>query len=73
MSVVGWIVAWGITAMLASAVAGGLASYKNRDYSSWMAWCFVMPPMLIVLILMPPSTGPAPKRPTLDEEDKHWY
>lgn len=73
MTIVGWIAVWGVTAMLASAIAGGLAGYKNRDYSFWMGWTFLFPPLLIVLILLPHHEGSRPRRPTLDEEDKHWY
>ena len=68
-----WIAIWGATAMLAAAIAGGIAGYKNRDYSFWMGWCFLFPPLVIVLALLPHHTGPRPKRPSLDDEDKHWY
>lgn len=73
MNALTWIVAWGVTAMLSAAVAGIVAGYKNRDYSFWMGWCFLFPPLLVALILLPHFEGERPKRPTLDEEDKHWY
>ncbi len=47
-----------------------LAGMKNRDYSFWGAWCFVLPPALIVLLLLPKNAGPRPRRATLDEEDR---
>lgn len=65
-----WIVVWGVTAILASIAGGIIASRKNRDYSVWMAWCFVLPPVLIWLLLMPMNKGPARRRPTLDELDR---
>jgi hypothetical protein len=69
MDLVRGIVIWGGVA-LASATAGGLlASVKNRDYSSWIAWCFVLPPLLFVLLLLPRYEGVRPRRPTLDESD----
>ncbi|MBU1213260.1 MAG: hypothetical protein KJ587_18635 [Alphaproteobacteria bacterium] len=73
MTAMTWIVVWGVTAILSSVIAGGLAGYKNRDYSFWMGSCFLLPPLLVVLILLPHIKGPRPKRPSLDEEDKHWY
>ncbi len=68
-----WIVVWGLTAMAASAVAGILAGVKNRDYSFWMGWCFLFPPLVILLATLPTFSGRRPKRPSLDDEDKHWY
>lgn len=71
--VVFWIAGWGLLAMAASAAAGILASFKNRDYSFWMGWSFLVPPMVIALLLLPRHIGPRPRRMTLDEEDKNWY
>src|SRR5690606_42062020 len=42
-----WIVAWAITALVTAMAAGILASIKNRDYSFWAAWTFLLPPMLV--------------------------
>ncbi len=72
-SAVTWIVVWGVTCTLAAAIAGGLAGYKNRDYSFWMGWTFVFPPMVIILFFLPHLAGERPKRTSLDEEDKNWY
>ena len=58
------------TLMVLSGILGGiLAGIKNRDYSYWIAWTFLVPPALIVLALLPARKGPRPRRPTLDEED----
>jgi hypothetical protein len=73
MNAVTWIVIWGATAMIAAAAAGLLAGHKNRDYSFWIGWCFVCPPLLVVLLLLPRYDGKRPRRPSLDEEDKHFY
>lgn len=64
-----WIVIWGLTAT-ASAVLGGIvAGLKRRDHSAWAGWCFVLPPLLLVLLVLPKNKGERPRRPTLDEED----
>jgi hypothetical protein len=47
-------------------LAGLVAGWKNRDYSFWMAWCFVVPPLLLWLFVMPKFKGSRPRRPTLD-------
>ena len=55
-----WIVAWGLIAISASALAAILAGIKNRDYSYWVAWSFLVPPLVLWLLLMPKNQGPAP-------------
>lgn len=67
-----WIVGWAAIAVGSSIMAGILASFKNRDYSFWAAWAFLLPPMLVALAILPRQQGPRPRRPTLDEEDKNW-
>ena len=58
------------TIMVLSAILGGVvAGLKNRDYSFWIAWTFLLPPALIVLLLLPTRKGPRPRRETLAEED----
>lgn len=64
------IVIWGAIAFAASVLAGFAAGWKNRDYSFWMAWCFVVPPLVVWLIMMPKNTGPRPRQPTLDMLDR---
>jgi hypothetical protein len=66
-----WIVLWGGTAIVASFLGGILASIKNRDTSAWIAWSFLVPPIVLWLLLLPRNTGPRPRRPTLDELDRH--
>ena len=63
------IVVWGVIAISAAIVAGFLATWKNRDYSSWAAWCFLLPPLVFALLLTPKYAGVKPRRPTLDEID----
>lgn len=65
-----YVVFWGLTALASAAVAGILAGVKNRDYSFWMAWCFLLPPLIIMLALLPRLSGQRPRRPSLDEEDR---
>lgn len=64
------IVIWGFVAIAASALAGLLAWAKNRDYSFWMGWSFILPPMVLILLLMPRHVGPRPRRPSLDMDDR---
>lgn len=63
------IVIWGAIAVGASVLAGVLAGVKNRDYSFWMAWCFVLPPLVLYLALLPRHPGSRPRRRP-DEEDR---
>lgn len=57
--------------MMISAVAGAiLAGIKNRDYSFWIAWTFLFPPSLLVLVVLPKLKGPRPRRPTIADEEK---
>ena len=70
MDAVQWIVVWGAVAVFGGAVGGLMALMKNRDISHWMAWCFLVPPLVLILALLPRREPPPPKRPTLDEEDR---
>jgi hypothetical protein len=65
-----WIVIWGATAIIAGALAFFLAGLKNRDSSAWAAWCFLLPPLLIALLLSRRNPGPRPRQAKLDELDK---
>ena len=66
-----YIAYWGVTAIAALIIAGLLAVRKNRDYSFWMAWAFLVPPLVVILAAMPKLSGPTPRRRSLDEEDQH--
>lgn len=70
MSFLTIVTVWGVSALLGAAIAGIMAHWKNRDYSVWMGWGFVFPPVLIYYALMPRLAGPRPRQPTLDELDK---
>lgn len=63
------VAVWGIVAITAAVLAGFIAPMKNRDFSAWAAWCFLLPPLLIALILTPKNTGPRRRPPTLDQLD----
>ena len=69
MTVVKIIVLWGGIAIGAAVLAALIAGARNRDHSAWAAWCFIFPPLLIILALLPRNTGPKRRRPSLDEED----
>ncbi len=66
-----YIAIWGFVALVSSALAGIIAGVKNREYSFWMAWCFLLPPMVLVLAVMPSRAGPRPQRPAMDPDDRH--
>jgi len=69
MGAVKWIVVWGLVATLSAVLAGIIAGYKRRDHSSWAAWCFIFPPLLIVVAVLSTNVGPRPRRPSLDQDD----
>lgn len=62
------ITIWGLTAIAATLIAGIIAALKNRDVSYWMGWCFVLPPMLIALIMIPKLNQPRPPKPSDDND-----
>ncbi len=63
-------VIWGVSAVVAAALAAVFAGQKNRDYSYWIAWCFLVPPLVIWLMLMPKREGPRPRQPPLDHAER---
>jgi len=65
------IVIWGLIAIASGVLGAIFAGWKNRDVSAWTAWCFLVPPLAIWLLLMPKRQGPRPRRPSLDEEDRY--
>ncbi|MFT3731596.1 MAG: hypothetical protein QM780_09295 [Hyphomicrobium sp.] len=65
-----WIVLWGAVAIVASILAAFLAGIKNRDYSYWVAWSFLVPPFVVWLLLLPRNKGPRPRQPSLDDIDR---
>lgn len=70
MGPVHYIAIWGMSAILAAAAGGIVAGVKRRDHSAWAAWCFVAPPLLVWLLLLPANRGPRPRRPSFDEDDR---
>lgn len=63
-----FVVIWGLAAIISMVIGGLLAGFKKRDYSFWMAWSFIFPPAIVLLLLLP-SLDKRPRRRTLDEED----
>ena len=62
-----WIVLWGGIAIASSIMGGILAGIKNRDTSYWIAWTFLVPPLVLWLLLLPRNKGPRLRRPGIDE------
>ena len=57
--------------MLLGGLAGGIiAGFKNRDFSFWIAWGFLFPPSILIVLLLPALKGPRPRRRSLEEEDR---
>jgi hypothetical protein len=73
MDFVRGIVIWGGVALASGALGGLLAGLKNRDYSAWIAWCFVLPPLVLVLLILPRYQGPRPRQPRLDAGEEHGW
>jgi hypothetical protein len=51
------IVVWGAIALSAAVAGAILAKSKNRNLSSWSAWCLLLPPLVAVLYLLPKATS----------------
>jgi hypothetical protein len=69
-----FIAIWGIVAIACATLAGIVAGVKRRDVSFWIAWSFLVPPMLLLLLVMPSNKGPRLQRPSVDEiEDRQAY
>ena len=62
---------WGACALGGAAIAGVLAGMKNRDYSVWMGWGFLFPPVVLYFFWLPRRNGPRPRQPTFDELNRH--
>jgi hypothetical protein len=64
-----YIAIWGIVSIVASLSAGAIAAWKNRHVSYWMGWCFIVPPMIIALLLIPALKAPRHQPPSNDDDD----
>ena len=64
-----YILLWGLTSILASIVGGVVAALKNRHVTHWIGWCFLVPPMVIALFLIPALKEPRPVRRSDDDHD----
>ena len=65
-----WVLIWAAVSIGSAIIGGLLAASKRRDHSFWAAWCFLLPPMLLILLLLPKNLGPRPRQPSLDELDQ---
>ena len=77
MTLLGLFTLWGVLALASAAAAGALAWIKNRDYSFWMGWAFIVPVIpIVVLLFLPRLKGPRPRQPTIDElesaQEREW-
>jgi len=65
-----WVVIWAAVATLSAIACGFIASAKNRNASTWAAWGFLLPPVLVVLLLLPRNRGLRVLTTRLDDEDR---
>ena len=65
-----YIVIWGVLSIAAAILAGILAGVKNRNYSYWVAWSFICPPMVLFLVFLPRLEGRRPRSAPLDPDDR---
>jgi hypothetical protein len=65
-----WVVIWAAVATFSAIACGFIAGAKNRNASTWAAWGFVLPPVLILLLLLPRNRGLRISTPTFDDEDR---
>lgn len=70
MGTLRWIVIWAAVATLSAIACGFIANAKNRNASTWAAWGFLLPPVLVVLLLLSRNRGPRSLNPRLDDEDR---
>ena len=73
MDLVRGIVVWGLIAIGSGALAGVPAGVKNREYSFWIAWCFLVPPLVLFLALLPRLQGQRPRRASIDEQERRGW
>ena len=66
-----WSTIWGACALAGAAISGVLAGMKNRDYSVWMGWGFLFPPVVLYFLFLPRRGGRRPRQPTFDELNRH--
>jgi hypothetical protein len=64
------IAIWGVAALASAFLGGILAGIKRRDHSFWAAWCFLFPPMLLILLVLPSNKEPRRRRPSIDEQEE---
>lgn len=65
-----WIAYYALITIAALGLGLVLGWAKNRDAQHWAFTCFLFPPALILLILLPRHAGPRPKRLSWDEDHK---
>lgn len=70
MTAIQMIAIWGILSIAAAIAGGVIAGVKRRDHSTWAAWCFILPPLVIVVAMLSKNQGPRPVRRSLDDEDR---
>jgi hypothetical protein len=63
------ILVWSLVAAGSAITAGILAGKKNRSAAAWVAWCFLLPPALLVLAWLPANAQLQVRSSSRDEDD----
>lgn len=63
-----WIFYYTLMAVGALVLGLLLGWAKNRDAQQWAFFCFLFPPAVLLLLLLPKHAGSRPKRLSWDED-----
>ena len=65
------ITTYGIASIVAAIAALVLAPRRGRDGQSWAFWCFLLPPLAVLLYYLRPTGLPPPvaRRRSDDDDD----
>lgn len=66
------ITAWGVSALVSAVACGFLAQSKDRNVSAWIAWGFLLPPTVLVLLMLKKRKD-FHSRKSLEEEERDFH
>ena len=65
------VAVWGLAMIICAGVALFVAPYRGRNGQNWAFWCFLVPPALGLLFLLPVRIAPIRVRAAIDKDDLH--